>query len=253
MTLRDQIQAQAMALFRANGLHFTMQQLAQALHVSKKTLYTVYPGKEALLMDLVDTAFAAIHRRKRQLIDGPGTVPQRVRAVIVALPDDYAALDLRQLAALDEKYPAVAARVRRHLETGWEPTLALLAQGVAEGSLRPVNLAVLRQMVTGAIEQLLARPDAAPALAYPAALAAMIDILMNGIEAPPAGGQPAAAPARPAAGGETPPAGEAPAAAPARADAAGRETPPAGKTPVPAPGADQSGAAPAAPERSKPC
>lgn len=186
MTLRDQIQDQAMALFRANGLHFTMQQLAEALHVSKKTLYTVYPGKEALLMDLVDTAFAAIHRRKQELIDGPGTVPQRVRAVIVALPDDYAALDLRQLAALDEKYPAVAARVRWHLETGWEPTLALLAQGMAEGSLRPVDLSVLRQMVTGGIEQLLARPAAAGGLDYPAALAAMIDILMNGIEAAPA-------------------------------------------------------------------
>lgn len=53
----------------------------------------------------------------------PGTLAEKLRAVIIALPEEYTALDLQQMDLLDEKYPRVAARVREHLETGWEPTL----------------------------------------------------------------------------------------------------------------------------------
>ncbi|MEF2763275.1 MAG: helix-turn-helix domain-containing protein, partial [Faecalibacterium prausnitzii] len=42
------VRTQAMQLFRQQGLHFTMQQVAEPLHISKKTIYTVYPSKEAL-------------------------------------------------------------------------------------------------------------------------------------------------------------------------------------------------------------
>ena len=47
------VRTQAMQLFRQQGLHFTMQQVAEPLHISKKTIYTVYPSKEALLLDMV--------------------------------------------------------------------------------------------------------------------------------------------------------------------------------------------------------
>ena len=34
------VRTQAMQLFRQQGLHFTMQQVAEPLHISKKTIYT---------------------------------------------------------------------------------------------------------------------------------------------------------------------------------------------------------------------
>lgn len=181
MDLRGEILNAAAQLFCTEGLNFTMQQVAAALHISKKTIYTVYPGKEALLLAMVDALFERIHRRKAELIASPGPPEQRLRAVIIALPDEYAALDFRQLGALEEKYPAVAARVRHHLETGWEPTLKLLEQGIAAGRIRPVNLTVLRRMITAAFEALLAgAPD--DGATYAAELDAMMDILMNGIQ-----------------------------------------------------------------------
>ena len=41
MELRAQILDAAAKLFQAEGLGFTMQQVAAALHISKKTIYTV--------------------------------------------------------------------------------------------------------------------------------------------------------------------------------------------------------------------
>ena len=174
--------AQAMLLFREQGLRFTMQQVAQQLHISKKTIYTVYPSKEKLLMDMVDRAFEKIHRCKQEILAGGGTLQEKLRAVIIAMPAESAALDLRQMKELDEKYPVVAARVRSQLENGWEPTMALLEQAVAEGVMRPVSLPVLRQMITASIESFLAdRSLAESGVQYVAVLEEMISILLEGV------------------------------------------------------------------------
>ena len=172
------VRTQAMQLFRQQGLHFTMQQVAEPLHISKKTIYTVYPSKEALLLDMVDHAFADIHRCKQEILAGSGTLQEKLRAVIIVMPDEYAALDLQQMKELDEKYPVVAARVRSQLENGWEPTMALLEQAVAEGVMRPV----LRQMITASIESFLAdRSLAESGVQYVAVLEEMISILLEGV------------------------------------------------------------------------
>lgn len=176
------LRAAGMALFQREGLRFTMQQAAEAIHISKKTIYTVYPSKEALLLDMVDDAFAHIHARKQSIIDGPGTLTDKLRAVIIALPEEYIALDLQQMALLDERYPAVAARVREHLETGWEPTLALLEQGMKQGVLRRVSLPILQRMISASIEVFLAdRTLEQQGITYTQALDEMVAILWEGI------------------------------------------------------------------------
>ena len=168
--LRARLRAVGMELFRRDGLRFTMQQAAAMMHISKKTIYAVYPSKEALLLDMVDDAFTRIHARKQRILDGPGTLAEKLRAVIIALPEEYTALDLQQMDLLDEKYPRVAARVREHLETGWEPTLALL------------ELPVLQRMISASIEDFLAdRTLDAQGISYTDALDEMISILLEGL------------------------------------------------------------------------
>lgn len=115
------VRTQAMQLFRQQGLHFTMQQVAEPLHISKKTIYTVYPSKEALLLDMVDHAFAEIHRCKQEILAGGGTLQEKLRAVIIAMPAEYAALDLRQMKELDEKYPWWRRGCAASWKTGGSP------------------------------------------------------------------------------------------------------------------------------------
>ena len=55
--LRTRLRAVGMELFRRDGLRFTMQQAAAMMHISKKTIYAVYPSKEALLLELVKRMF----------------------------------------------------------------------------------------------------------------------------------------------------------------------------------------------------
>ena len=173
--LCTRLRAVGMELFRRDGLRFTMQQAAAMMHISKKTIYAVYPSKEALLLDMVDDAFTRIHARKQCILDGPGTLAEKLRAVIIALPEEYTALDLQQMDLLDEKYPRVAARVREHLETGWEPAMG-------EGVIRRVSLPVLQRMISASIEDFLAdRTLDAQGISYTDALDEMISILLEGL------------------------------------------------------------------------
>ena len=79
--LRTRLCAVGMELFRRDGLRFTMQQAAAMMHISKKTIYAVYPSKEALLLDMVDDAFTRIHARKQRILDGPGTLAEKLRSL----------------------------------------------------------------------------------------------------------------------------------------------------------------------------
>ena len=180
--LQAQIRQAALGLYQREGLKFTMQQLAEELHISKKTIYGWYDSKEALLLDLVDDAFLQIHARKRAVLDGSGTIPEKLRAVIVALPEAYSAMDLQRLGELEEKYPAVARRVRWQLETGWEPTLQLMEQAMEQGIMRRVSLPVLKRMISSAIEDFLsAEAREQLGLSYRETLDQMISILMEGV------------------------------------------------------------------------
>ena len=58
--------------------------------------------------------------------------------------------------------------------------MQLQNQGIAEGRIRPVNLTVLRRILTAAFRQLLS--GAQDGISYAAELEAMMDILMNGIK-----------------------------------------------------------------------
>lgn len=180
--LRAQLREVGLELFRQEGLRFTMQQAAETMHISKKTIYCLYASKEALLLDMLDEAFRRIHAKKRAILEGPGTLEEKLHGVIIALPEEYMALDLRQMQLLDEKYPALADRVREQLETGWEPTLALLNEAMDRGILRRVPLTVLQRIITGSIEAFLEdRSLEGQGISYPQALEEMITILLEGL------------------------------------------------------------------------
>lgn len=179
MELQTQILKAAEELFKSEGLLFTMQEVAAAIHISKKTIYTVYASKEDLLLDMIDDLFDDISHVKSEIAVSSDTIEERIKSVIVALPEQYAAIDFRMLDALNEKYPAAARRVRERLESNWEPTIALIEEGIAEGKIRSVPISVLKQMIVASIESFLSGDKSGSG--YAETLGVMIDIIMNGI------------------------------------------------------------------------
>ena len=107
--LRTRLCAVGMELFRRDGLRFTMQQAAAMMHISKKTIYAVYPSKEALLLELVKRMFSGQFALAGQ--HSGEQDPVLLYAVETALQLHIAELPepLRELYVMAYSLPSIAA------------------------------------------------------------------------------------------------------------------------------------------------
>ena len=168
--LKGNILEATIKAFQKKGLKFTMDDLASLLGISKKTIYTVFPDKNSLVLEMVDYCFLSL--------DTVG----KIRAILGVLPEGYRELDLRQLYQLKERYPEVYEKVKSRLETGWESTISLLEQGITEGKIRNIQIPILKTMMEATLEQFFQRDVLVQnGISYHEALDEVVSILIDGI------------------------------------------------------------------------
>ncbi|MDD6788779.1 MAG: TetR/AcrR family transcriptional regulator [Lachnospira sp.] len=174
-------------LFNEYGLKFTMNSLARKLGMSKKTLYVLFESKEDLLNQMVDYCFASVKESEAAALAEPGLdTPGRIRALLAAFPEQLQGVSLENLYVLRETYPKIYTRVEQYLENGWEPTIRLLEQGIAEGSVRPFSIPMFKMMYELALEQFFRRDILKKnAMTYREGLQEVTDLLVDGILAHP--------------------------------------------------------------------
>ena len=182
MDSRELIINAAIELFRAQGLKFTMQDVAESLHIAKKTIYSEFESKEELLIAMLDSGFEKIHADKRLIMESDLPLYEKIRRTMIAMPDQFLYLDFRRLNDLEEKYPRVYLKLKEHLETGWEPVTALIEEGIRNHVFRDISIPVIKEIFTASIESFL-RTDMLMKqdISYADALDILMDIIMNGI------------------------------------------------------------------------
>ena len=183
MNNKEKILEATIKVFNRKGLKFTMDDIASELSMSKKTIYTVFRDKESMFFAMVDYCFDKIKESESEILndDSLSTV-EKIRGVLAVLPSGYKDVDFRQLYTLKDKYPNTYSRVEERLETGWEKTIALINQGIEEGSIRPVNVNLLKSMLEATIEQFFQRDILIRnQISYAEALEEVVNILVDGI------------------------------------------------------------------------
>lgn len=185
MELKENILEAAITVFNQKGLKFTMDDIAKQLSISKKTIYTVFQDKEALFLSLVEYIFDSIKESEQRILAASElTTLEKIRRILGVLPDGYKNVDFRQLYLLKDKYPKIYKQVELKLETGWEPTIALIEQGIQEGVIRPIPIVLVKTMLESAIEQFFRRDILLQNdLTYHEALDEVVHILVDGIRA----------------------------------------------------------------------
>lgn len=183
MDNKEKILEATIKVFNRKGLKFTMDDIASELSMSKKTIYTVFRDKESMFFAMVDYCFDKIKESENEILsDDSLTTVEKIRGVLAVLPSGYKDVDFRQLYTLKDKYPNTYSRVEERLETGWEKTIALINQGIEEGSIRPVNVNLLKSMLEATIEQFFQRDILIRnQISYAEALEEVVNILVDGI------------------------------------------------------------------------
>ena len=181
--LRDTILEGTIQAFHKKGLKFTMDDIATLLGMSKKTIYTVFQDKNSLISEMVDYCFGSIKKSEQRVLEDTSLdTVEKIRSILGVLPEGYKDLDLGQLYQLKNKYPKVYKKVQRRLESGWENTISLIEQGIAEGKIRNVKIPVLKTMMEATLEQFFQRDILIQSgISYQEALNEVVAILMDGI------------------------------------------------------------------------
>lgn len=183
MEVREAILQGTLRVFNEKGLKFTMDDIARALGMSKKTIYTVFRDKESMFLAMVDYMFDSIKESEQDILDDVNlSTEEKIRRVLGVMPEGYRDVDFRQLYLLKDKYPGVYKQVEKRLETGWETTIALIQQGMDEGIVRQVDIPIVKMMMEAAIEQFFQRDILIQhQISYMDALDEVVSILMDGI------------------------------------------------------------------------
>lgn len=172
-----------MVVYKRKGPKFTMDDLANELSMSKKTIYTVYRDKKALLYDMVEYTFDEIKAAERAVVEDPRLdTLGKLKGVLGVMPEGFREIDFTMVDSVRDKYPEVYKRVNERIENGWETTLALLKKGKEEGLFRDVNGTVFQVVYESTVERFLHGNELKKNhIKYMDALNELVDLMIDGI------------------------------------------------------------------------
>lgn len=183
--MKQKIVEGALEVYRQKGAKFTMDDLANHLGMSKKTIYTIIPDKRALFTDMVNYTFDAIKKSEEEVMNETGlSTEEKLRKILGVMPDQMSGMDFTQLYSMKDKYPEAYKVISERLESGWELTIALLKRGVEEGVFRPVNITVFQLIFESSVERFLNGSELETNhIDYMDALNDLVNLMVDGIRA----------------------------------------------------------------------
>lgn len=178
--LRERCLNAAIDLWSEESRDFTMSDLATRLRISKKTLYVHFDSKDAMLLAAIDRWFDDVKAAEQAIIADPDlSTLEKFRQVVIVQPATHGPIASAPLARHLEARPEARRRVLDHLESGWEPVLDLLREGIDAGEIRPVDVDIVRTVIESTFERLVTDPSAMGD--WTRSLDAMMDLLVGGL------------------------------------------------------------------------
>jgi AcrR family transcriptional regulator len=171
-------------LFTENYSGLTMDGLAYALGMSKKTLYAHFPSKEAIAAAIIEAAGATIRRQVGETIALDLPYIDKLRMVLTIVGSHFGLMTPRFLADLARYAPQIAAQIDTVKERNIPMLFGrLLKMGVDSGVVRPdidvpFMIEYWLQVIKGVHQpDLLARTGLTPKEAFEKAL----DLFFQGV------------------------------------------------------------------------
>ena len=157
--IREKILKGTIQVFNKKGLKLTMDDVADELKISKKTIYKEFSSKDEIFETMVDYVFDNIKIREKEILESPEySTIERIRLFLSAMPESYRNINFQELYPLKDKYPKVYKKLQKRLETGWTPAFRLLEQGKQEGVIRKdADLAIFKIMMEASLERFFER------------------------------------------------------------------------------------------------
>ena len=184
--MEEKVIKAALEELKIHSFRFTMEDLARRLHMSKSSIYKVMASKEELVHCILDYIMEIFNR---ELEKAAGmSVDKRLDAFINSYTKAFQFFLHGVYNDLQMSYPQEWERWENFRQTQVENVMSLLAEGVEQGVLRPMNKAVVQRcllvMSSSLADMNFLREND---LTYSKAIAAMRDWMFYGLLREPAG------------------------------------------------------------------
>jgi AcrR family transcriptional regulator len=183
MTNEDELYREAFALYQEHGAKFTMDELADRLGVSKKTLYELVPSKEELVLRALKRYFDAVETQQAAIrADASVGALERVVRLLCAVPEmPFAEYRIREL---KRAFPEAYLLLTRWLETGWDETYAVMDAARAEGALEDFDRDLFSRLYAYAMEGLMLERERLTTADFAALQRRAVRMLLGGVCTP---------------------------------------------------------------------
>lgn len=182
--MRNRILMAAADEMKTRGVKFTMSDLARRLSLSKTSLYEHFASKNELVHDILATAIHDVEEQADKIYNSPGlSTAEKIQALLKVSPQVFGSINNNSLYDdLRHYYPNEWQMVSDFRDEQLNRLTSLVAQNIESHSLRPVNVSVLKQIVTSVTNDLFNyRFLEENNMTYPDALSAMADIIVFGL------------------------------------------------------------------------
>lgn len=153
--MRNRILTEALHQMNEQGLRFTTAGLAHELAVSKRTIYEYFPSKENLMGAVFEVILVDLYQQISRIFQNENLDPiEKLRSLMTASPKALGPLSDRIVIDAKRVLPKEWAKFEDFFTDKWMKIEQVIHQGEQEGLFRPVNLAVLRKMYMGTINEL---------------------------------------------------------------------------------------------------
>lgn len=154
--LRERIIVTAMDAFTKNGIKgITMDDIANSLSISKRTLYETFEDKEELLAECVKFRQYEMKRYGEELLEKADNVLEVILKFYQLSIEYYHKTNKRFFDEVN-KYPRVCALMRENRDENSENTIEFFKKGVDQGIFRKdVNFEIIYMLVREQVDLLL--------------------------------------------------------------------------------------------------
>lgn len=182
--MRNRILTAAAEEMKTRGVKFTMSNLAKRLSLSKTSLYEHFSSKNELVHDILSMAIEDVKNQEQAIYNHTElSVPEKIQALLKITPKVFGSIHNHSLYDdLRHYYPDEWQMVSDSRDEQLNRLSSLVIQSIEKKSLRSVNVSVLRQIVTSAMNNLFNYQFLEESnMTHADALAAMADIIVLGL------------------------------------------------------------------------
>lgn len=182
--MRNRILVAAAEEMKTRGVKFTMSDLARRLSLSKTSLYEHFASKNELIHNILATAIQDFREQEQEIYNNHElSVSEKIQALIRIAPRVFGPIHSRSLYDdLRHYYPNEWQLVSDFRQDQLNHLIAFIIQNIETNSLRPVNIAVLKQIIISTTDDLFNfRFLEESNITHADALAALADILVYGL------------------------------------------------------------------------